>query len=113
VDSLQEAGVATLSLPCAGMMPPAAIDYLLRDGGADGVMLAGCDAGDCHFRHGDRWVTDRVARQRMPKLRGRVPRERLLLSWHKPIDASGLKAAVAAFRKRLEGLPDNIPEQQP
>jgi ferredoxin/coenzyme F420-reducing hydrogenase delta subunit len=113
VETLEAAGVASLSLPCAGMMPPAAIDYLLRDGGADGVMLAGCDAGDCHFRHGDRWVTDRVARQRMPKLRGRVPRERLLLSWHKPIDASGLKAAVAAFRKRLEGLPDNIPEQQP
>jgi hypothetical protein len=57
------------------------------------VVLTGCDAGDCHFRHGDRWVEARVARERMPKLRSRVPRERLLLSWHKPIDRRGLRRA--------------------
>lgn len=104
-EALQQLGVATLSLPCAGMMPPAAIDYLLRVGGADGVVVTGCDAGDCQFRHGDRWVAERVSRERMPKLRGRVPRERLLLSWHKPVDASGLRAVVAGFRERLAALP--------
>jgi coenzyme F420-reducing hydrogenase delta subunit len=77
----------------------------LRVGGVDGVIVTGCDAGDCHFRHGVRWVQDRVARERMPRLRGRVPRERLLLSWHKPIDARGLAAAIALFRQRLEALP--------
>jgi ferredoxin/coenzyme F420-reducing hydrogenase delta subunit len=105
VAAVEQAGVAAVSLPCAGMMPPAGIDYLLRVGGVDGVVVTGCDAGDCHFRHGDRWVKDRVARERMPKLRGRVPRERLLLSWHKPIDARGLAAAIARFRQRLDALP--------
>ncbi len=108
VEKLEGDGVATLSLPCAGMLPPAAIDYLLRAGAADGVVLTGCDEGDCHFRHGDRWVAHRVARARMPSLRTRVPRERLLLSWHKPIDAGGLRCAVAGFRERLAALP---PEQ--
>jgi coenzyme F420-reducing hydrogenase delta subunit/ferredoxin len=109
VSGLAQPGVGMLSLPCAGMMPPAAIDYLLRVGGADGVLIAGCDSGDCHFRHGDRWVEDRVARERMPKLRGRVPRERLMLSWHKPIDARGLDAAMRDFRSRLAGLPSETP----
>jgi ferredoxin/coenzyme F420-reducing hydrogenase delta subunit len=103
---LEQPGVATLSLPCAGMMPPAALDYLLRAGRADGVVLTGCDAGDCHFRHGDRWVRQRVARERMPKLRSRVPRERLLLSWHKPVDTRGLRAAVDDFRQRLAEAAD-------
>jgi ferredoxin/coenzyme F420-reducing hydrogenase delta subunit len=112
VAMLEQTGVATLSLPCAGMMPPAAIDYLLRVGGADGVVVTGCDRGDCHFRHGDRWVVDRVLRERMPKLRSRVPRERLLLSWHKPIDARGLSAAVDAFRQRLATLPSDTEEHR-
>ena len=46
-----------------------------------------------------------MARQRMPKLRGRVPRERLLLSWHKPVDAAGLERALDEFRRRLADLP--------
>jgi quinol-cytochrome oxidoreductase complex cytochrome b subunit/coenzyme F420-reducing hydrogenase delta subunit/Pyruvate/2-oxoacid:ferredoxin oxidoreductase delta subunit len=111
VAGLAQPGVATLSLPCAGMLPPSAIDYLLRAGGADGVVVTGCDAGDCHFRHGDRWVEARVARERMPKLRSRVPRERLLLSWHKPIDRRGLHRAVEGFRGRLANLPQKSPEQ--
>jgi ferredoxin/coenzyme F420-reducing hydrogenase delta subunit len=108
VEKLAGDGVSILSLPCAGMMPPAAIDYVLRAHAADGVVLTGCDAGDCHFRHGDRWVAERVARARMPSLRTRVPRDRLLLSWHKQIDAGGLRRAVAGFRERLAALP---PEQ--
>lgn len=118
VADLDQQGLGAFSLPCAGMMPPAAIDYLLRQGGVDGVVLTGCDAGDCHFRHGDRWVRDRTARDRMPSLRARVPRERLLLSWHKPIDRQGLAAAITSFRERLEGLPTSalqadLPEEQP
>jgi ferredoxin/coenzyme F420-reducing hydrogenase delta subunit len=105
VREIEKPGIAALSLPCAGMMPPAAIDYLLRVGRADGVIVAGCDAGDCRYRHGDRWVIDRVTRTRMPKLRGRVPRERLLLSWHKPVDRWGLERAIADFRLRLEAMP--------
>jgi len=112
VAEIEQPDLATLSLPCAGMMPPAAIDYLLRVGGADGVVVTGCDTGDCHFRYGDRWTVDRVARDRMPKLRSRVPRERLLLSWHKPVDVGGLKALVASFRRRLEGLPQDSREQR-
>lgn len=112
VSTVEQPGVATVSLPCAGMMPPAAIDYLLRVGNADGVVVTGCDAGDCHFRHGDRWTIDRVARERMPKLRRRVPRDRMLVSWHKSIDARGLKAAIACFRQRLETMPVQTREQQ-
>jgi quinol-cytochrome oxidoreductase complex cytochrome b subunit/coenzyme F420-reducing hydrogenase delta subunit/Pyruvate/2-oxoacid:ferredoxin oxidoreductase delta subunit len=109
-ETAEQPGVAALSLPCAGMMPPAAVDYLLRVAGADGVLLAGCDSGDCNFRHGDRWVRDRADRKRMPMLRGRVPRERLRLSWHKSIDKRGLRAVVDDFRRHLETLPEDAGE---
>jgi coenzyme F420-reducing hydrogenase delta subunit/ferredoxin len=112
VANVERPDVAALSLPCAGMMPPAAIDYLLRAGGADGVLITGCDAGDCTFRHGDRWIRERIERQRMPRLRGRVPRERLALSWHKAVDARGLQAAIESFRQQLKGLPEAVTEEK-
>ncbi|HEU0283241.1 MAG TPA: cytochrome b N-terminal domain-containing protein, partial [Gallionella sp.] len=81
VRALQSEGVAVLSLPCAGMLPPAFVDYALRAGNADGVMVAGCREGDCHYRLGIRWTEQRMARERVPHLRQRVPLQRIELCW--------------------------------
>ncbi|MBI4207115.1 MAG: cytochrome b N-terminal domain-containing protein, partial [Betaproteobacteria bacterium] len=41
--------VATFGLLCIGMLPPAFIEYALRNG-ADGVLVAACRAGECEYR---------------------------------------------------------------
>ncbi|MGQ0430161.1 MAG: hydrogenase iron-sulfur subunit [Gammaproteobacteria bacterium] len=94
-------GVATIELPCVGMLPPPFIDWVVSRGLADGVMLAGCAYGDCHFRLGDRWTAERIAGARDPWLRERVPRERVGVSWAARTDHAQRGADLAAFRARL------------
>lgn len=90
-----------IELPCVAMLPPAAIDYATRHAGFDGVMVAGCSLGDCQHRYGDRWMIERVERQRPPMLRERVPRRRLLLSWNRPGETATLAADLARFRQQV------------
>jgi ferredoxin/coenzyme F420-reducing hydrogenase delta subunit len=96
-----EAGVATIRLPCVAMLPPSFIDYIVSRGLADGVLLAGCGPGDCYHRLGDRWTEERIAGQRDPWLRERVPRERVAVSWVARADNRQRAADLAAFRARL------------
>jgi len=94
---------ATMSLLCAGMLPPSFVEYALRTG-ADGVMIASCRHGGCEYRLGERWTIERLTRQREPQLRGKVPAERLAAVFVSSNDAMALSAAVAEFRIRLRGL---------
>jgi len=107
-DRLAGADVAVLKLPCVGMLPPPFIDFILTGRLADGVMLAGCDPGDCYHRLGDRWVEQRIAGKRDPWLRGRIPRSRVAVSWIGPVGRSARARELAAFRASLGGLPPMV-----
>jgi coenzyme F420-reducing hydrogenase delta subunit len=87
------------------MLPPSFIDYVLSRGLGDGVVLAGCAEGGCIHRFGDRWTTQRVAGQRDPWLRERVPRDRVALSWAARGESRQRRAHIAAFREQLASLP--------
>ena len=111
VRALQSEGVAALSLPCVGMLPPAFVDYALRDGRADGVLIAGCRECDCQYRLGIRWTEQRLARERMPHLRQRVPLQRIEPCWAGAQDGELARAALATLRARITQLPrEKIPE---
>jgi coenzyme F420-reducing hydrogenase delta subunit/ferredoxin len=92
-------GVATIEAECAAMVPPAFVEYALRSGAA-GVVIAGCRAGDCEFRLGDRWIEERFAAQRDPVLRASVQRDRMAVAW-----AGSDRAAVDAAIEALTRLP--------
>jgi len=100
VCTLQDPGVAAISLPCIGMLPPAFVDYALRDGRARGVLIVGCRAGDCHFRLGIHWIEQRLARRRAPYLRQRVPPDLVEVCWAGAPDAERVLAALAELRGR-------------
>lgn len=78
---LQEEGVATIEISCVGALSPTFVDFVLSGNHADGVMLVGCGKGDCFERFGDEWTRQRLAGERDPYLRTRVPRERIHLCW--------------------------------
>jgi coenzyme F420-reducing hydrogenase delta subunit/NAD-dependent dihydropyrimidine dehydrogenase PreA subunit len=92
---------ATLSLICAGMLPPSFVEYALRSG-ADGVVVAGCRDGGCEFRLGMEWTRERLTRRREPHLRQLVPLERIEVVPVARGEGRKLAAAVAEFRNRLE-----------
>ena len=98
---LQETGVAALELPCIAMLPPSFLDFVLTRGHADGVLLTGCPEGNCHHRLGIEWTEQRLAGERDPYLRRRVPRERIRECWAGVSGSRQLRKELAAFREEL------------
>jgi coenzyme F420-reducing hydrogenase delta subunit len=72
---------------------------------ADGVFLTGCAEGTCAHRFGIAWTEARLAGERDPHLRKRVPLERVEKLWTGPGGNRELAAALEAFVARLEALP--------
>ena len=92
--------VAAITLPCIGQLPPPFIDYTLSRGHANGVILAGCAQDACYERLGQQWTQQRMGRTRDPKLRQRVPADRVIACWAGR-DAGSVTAAVSTLRNRL------------
>ncbi len=92
--------IAVFSLPCIGNLPPAFIEYALRNG-ADGVLVTGCRDGDCAFRFGNLWMQERISGEREPHLRPHVSRDRIALLWANAGEEKHLAAGLAAFRGRM------------
>lgn len=96
-------GVQVHPLLCAGQLPPSFVEYALRDG-AQGVLVAACREGGCEFRLGERWTAERLARQREPHLRPRVPAERVELVHAGPGEQALVARALERLRRRLQGF---------
>ena len=93
-------------LPCVGMLPPSFVDFALARKLADGVLIAGCAENDCFHRLGNEWTAQRMQRHRDPRLRERVPDERLKMAWL-PAHAGRRRAVAAeAFKKKLSESSD-------
>ena len=96
--------VAVVQLPCIAMLAPSFIDFMISRRHVDGVLIAGCRAGDCYERLGARWMRMRIAGERDPHLRERVPRERVASVWASAGGESDLATGLAEFRARLREL---------
>lgn len=99
---LQNDGAEVVSMPCVGMLPPSFIDLALSRKLADGVMIAGCPENDCYYRLGANWTTARIAGERDPYLRKRVPLERLSISWLPKSAEHRRRRDLRAFRATLQ-----------
>jgi ferredoxin len=98
---LESDSVATFSMPCIALLPPAVIDYVLRKGLAEGVMISGCCEGDCYYRLGNTWMDQRFSTERMPILRPRVPREQLRKLWLGKQGSKQMKQELDDFQSDL------------
>ncbi len=105
VSEMASDAVATISMPCTALVPPAFIDYVLRKELAEGVMITGCCEGDCHFRLGNSWFDQRFSKERMPVLRTRVPRELIRVRWLGVQGTAQLKRELTEFRTELDADP--------
>ena len=105
LNALRSESIGTVKLACIGQLPPAFIDYAISRNLADGVMLTGCSENSCSARYGVEWTKQRVAGERDPHLRNRVPRERLRMCWAGASGTGKLKQALDEFARELNGLP--------
>jgi coenzyme F420-reducing hydrogenase delta subunit/ferredoxin len=102
---IADAHTATVSLLCAAQLPSSFVEYALR-AGADGVLVTGCRDGDCTYRLGNRWIDERLAGTRAPRLRAAVPRERVRVAWAGVDAEAELRAALSSFRAELARAAD-------
>jgi coenzyme F420-reducing hydrogenase delta subunit len=103
--AVAQPNVGTVDLVCAAQLPPSFIDYVLSRGLADGVAILGCPPGNCHYRLGNHWTRQRLARERDPRLRARVPPERLAVVWAGGAETARLSVEIDRFLQRLAALP--------
>jgi ferredoxin/coenzyme F420-reducing hydrogenase delta subunit len=96
--------VTSISLPCTGMLPPSFIDYVISRKLASGVVVTGCRRGECHYRLGQVWMEQRLDGRRDPRLRERVPLERLARFWAAPTDGRTFARDIAQFQQELADL---------
>jgi coenzyme F420-reducing hydrogenase delta subunit len=104
VGAVRRSDTAALSLICTAMLPPAFVEYALRNGGVDGVLITGCLDGDCAYRLGNRWTEQRMIAEREPHLRSSVPAERVRIAWHGRFDGEALQVEVDRFRAQVLAL---------
>jgi coenzyme F420-reducing hydrogenase delta subunit/ferredoxin len=100
VRGVQRADTGAMSLVCAGQLPPAFVEYALRQG-ADGVVVTGCGECDCAFRLGNAWTEQRLNGSREPHLRRTVSPQELRVVWAGAHEQARVAREVDAFRRAL------------
>ena len=100
---LKSSNIAVISFFCVGMIPPTMIEYALKKG-ADGVFVTGCRTGDCYFRHGNKWLDERLTGDRQPILRKRADRARINVFRAAETDCKELRRELDRFQSSLAQL---------
>ena len=95
--------VRVIRVMCSGMVDPI---YVLRafESGFDGVLVAGCHMGDCHYISGNMKAEDRIAKlKRLLHTLG-LEDERLRLEWISASEGGGFAETIKELVGQLKEL---------
>ena len=81
---------------CSGRVEPTFILYAF-DSGADGVMIAGCHPGDCHYNSGNYKTMRRIMLLKNTLPQHGIESERLRLEWISASEAPKFRSTVNEF----------------
>ena len=95
--------VRIVRVMCSGMVDPA---YVLKayEAGFDGVLIAGCHMGDCHYISGNVKAQDRIATLRRLLHTLGLEDERLRLEWISAAEGSAFAETVKDYVGQLKQL---------
>jgi coenzyme F420-reducing hydrogenase delta subunit len=85
------------------MIQPLQIEAALK-AGAEGVVVHGCQIGDCYFREGNRMIRDRLLGERPPGLKKAVDRRRVIGLWLSRVQPERFISEVKSFVSYLGTL---------
>lgn len=95
--------IRVIRVMCSGRVDPAFVMKALA-GGADGVLIAGCHPGECHYLEQNHKTMRRVALIKHTLKALGLPPERLQLQWASASEGPQLAAAIEAFVQRLRAM---------
>jgi len=95
--------IRIIRVPCSSRVDAALVLRAFQNG-ADGVMIAGCHPGDCHYDTGNYHTRKRmVLLMSLLEFIG-LSRERLLVKWISGNEAERFSATVLGFTKELRQM---------
>jgi F420-non-reducing hydrogenase iron-sulfur subunit len=88
---------------CSGMVDPV---YVLKalETGFDGVLIAGCHIGDCHYISGNVKAQERIAKLRTLLHTLGLEEERLRLEWISASEGGGFAETIKEYVGQLKEL---------
>lgn len=95
--------VRLIRVMCTGRIDPQYVMAAFRNG-ADGVLVLGCHAGECHYRDGNRKAERRtnVLRALLPGMG--IDPLRLAIDWVGAAEGEKFGEVVSGFAERIERL---------
>jgi F420-non-reducing hydrogenase iron-sulfur subunit len=100
------ASLVPVKVMCSGRVDPEMVtDAFLR--GADGVLIAGCHPGDCHYEKGNYYARRRFAVLKTVVESLGLEAERLRLSWVSASEGERFRQVVEEFTETIRALGPN------
>ncbi len=97
-------GLSVIKLPCSGMIQPLMIEQAMK-AGADGVIVCGCQLGDCYYREGNKMIRERLLGERPPGLKKTIDRRRVMALWLSRLQKDRFISEARQFIARVKELP--------
>jgi len=76
-------------------------------GGVDGVLIAGCHPGDCHYQEGNYYTRRRFAMLKKVFEETGLEKDRLLLSWVSASEGQKYAKVTTEFTNKIKDLGEN------
>ncbi len=104
--------IRIIRVPCSGRVDPLLIVKSFQQG-ADGVLVAGCHPGDCHYTDGNYYARRRFALLQTFLNYIGIEKERFRLEWVSASEGKRFSQVVTSFTNELLKLgPRRIPSKE-
>ena len=98
--------LSVIRVMCSGRVDPVlAATALLH--GADGVLIAGCHPGDCHYREGNYYARRRFALLRKTVETLGLDSDRFMLAWISASEGQRFKEVTNEFAEKVKEMGPN------
>jgi len=98
--------LSVIRVMCSGRVDPVLISTALMHG-ADGVLVAGCHPGDCHYREGNYYARRRFALLRNTIKTLGLDSDRLMLAWISASEGQRFGEVTNKFTKQIKEMGPN------
>ncbi len=105
-------GLHAVKFPCSGMIQPLMVEAALK-AGAEGVIVTGCQIGDCYYREGNKMIRERLLGIRGPMLKKATDRRRILALWLSRLQTDRFLSECKEFMAYVKDLPAPDPAAKP
>lgn len=102
-----EENVRYIKLPCVGMIHRSWIEHAFGSG-AGGVFVLGCRMNDCQYRFGNKWIDERFAYERSPRLNRSVDKSKIKVFWMAQAQKKELLEGLRGFEEELSGNKEEV-----